>query len=403
MEDEWPDGKPISSLPIPPAMPAEAPKPPATVRAARPVSVGTPSVVEAEFPPLIGAGFFRRWASVVIDSLLITVLAVPVMLGVFVILPTERVRCADGSGVCDEPTETGLLMLPLTALVIVLMVLWYIAEFEGNRGATLGRRAMRLRVVSEGTANRIGSGRALLRLFTKPISSSVFGLGYLWMLWDPKKQTWHDKLARAQVVTLVAPVEPALSEAALSEAALSEPVAPEPAASSVPLGGSYPFHSYASWGQRVAARIIDSIVVSVYLVGSAFLAGVLLAWLPREAPTPCTLNGETRLCEDPTGASILIVVAVTLTLVLGFIYFWFWRLEGATGQTPGRRVVGIRLVKVSNLRPIGGGLAFARYLVQALIGLLFVIGPLLNLLWPLWDERRQTWHDKVVGSVVVEV
>ena len=41
----------------------------------------------------------------------------------------------------------------------------------------------------------IGYGRAALRWLVSIVSALVFLLGYLWMLWDSKKQTWHDKAA----------------------------------------------------------------------------------------------------------------------------------------------------------------------------------------------------------------
>jgi uncharacterized RDD family membrane protein YckC len=42
---------------------------------------------------------------------------------------------------------------------------------------------------------------AILReVVGKFISSLILLLGYFWMLWDPKKQTWHDKIAKSVVV-----------------------------------------------------------------------------------------------------------------------------------------------------------------------------------------------------------
>ena len=46
----------------------------------------------------------------------------------------------------------------------------------------------------------IGVGRAIGRYFVSLISGFVCLLGYLWMLWDSQKQTWHDKAVSAKVV-----------------------------------------------------------------------------------------------------------------------------------------------------------------------------------------------------------
>jgi len=47
----------------------------------------------------------------------------------------------------------------------------------------------------------IGFGKALGReLFATVFSGQIFCLGYLWMLWDDKQQTWHDKVVGSIVV-----------------------------------------------------------------------------------------------------------------------------------------------------------------------------------------------------------
>ena len=50
------------------------------------------------------------------------------------------------------------------------------------------------------TAQPIGAGRAIGRYFAMFLSAILCYLGYLWMLWDPQKQTWHDKIASSVVV-----------------------------------------------------------------------------------------------------------------------------------------------------------------------------------------------------------
>ncbi len=50
-------------------------------------------------------------------------------------------------------------------------------------------------------------------------------------------------------------------------------------------------------------------------------------------------------------------------------------------------------------QPIGFGMAFVRQIAHALDSWSLGIG----YLWPLWDERRQTFADKVCNTVVVRV
>ena len=86
-------------------------------------------------------------------------------------------------------------------------LLWaaYYVAMEGGSGQTVGKRLVGLRVVDEDTGASIGRPRALVRHLGRIISFMALGLGYLWVLWDPRKQTWHDKMARAVVVRGRAP------------------------------------------------------------------------------------------------------------------------------------------------------------------------------------------------------
>ena len=66
-------------------------------------------------------------------------------------------------------------------------------------GQTIGKLAMGIRVVSVG-GQPVSVGMSFARAAMKIISGLVLLLGYLWMLWDPNKQTWHDKVAGTYVV-----------------------------------------------------------------------------------------------------------------------------------------------------------------------------------------------------------
>jgi uncharacterized RDD family membrane protein YckC len=77
----------------------------------------------------------------------------------------------------------------------------YFTYFEGSAsGQTIGKRAMKIRVIDFGGGGSIGYGRAFVRWIGRFVSSIIILLGYLWMLWDKEKQTWHDKFANAVVV-----------------------------------------------------------------------------------------------------------------------------------------------------------------------------------------------------------
>ena len=60
--------------------------------------------------------------------------------------------------------------------------------------------ALGIKVIDADTGALIGIPRGIVRNVVRIVSGLVFGLGYLWMLWDPRKQTWHDKAANTVVV-----------------------------------------------------------------------------------------------------------------------------------------------------------------------------------------------------------
>lgn len=67
-------------------------------------------------------------------------------------------------------------------------------------GGTLGKRAVGLRLQSDKTGEDIGYGAALVRYVVAIASAVVLLLGYFWVIWDSKNQTWHDKAAGSVVV-----------------------------------------------------------------------------------------------------------------------------------------------------------------------------------------------------------
>jgi uncharacterized RDD family membrane protein YckC len=79
----------------------------------------------------------------------------------------------------------------------------YFTYFEGSSsGQTVGKRAMSIRVVDVATFGPIGPGKAALRYVGRLVSGIALFLGYLWAIWDPESQTWHDKIAGTYVVPI---------------------------------------------------------------------------------------------------------------------------------------------------------------------------------------------------------
>ena len=86
-------------------------------------------------------------------------------------------------------------------LGIEIIMLIYFVYFEALSPykATLGKKIMGLKVVSENYQNE-AVGQAVIRFFTKYLSMFIFGLGFISIIFNDKKQGWHDKVAGTLVI-----------------------------------------------------------------------------------------------------------------------------------------------------------------------------------------------------------
>jgi uncharacterized RDD family membrane protein YckC len=158
------------------------------------------------------AGFGARLGALFIDALVLAVFSIPAY-AYLITGPTELTQCrVDESGeivigsddpdnaVCETPTGATVGISSLLFLGAVAGAVVYVALLEGRSGQTLGARAASIRVVGLYDQQPIGPGRAIGRYFARILSGALCGLGYFWMLWDPQRQTWHDKLTNSIVV-----------------------------------------------------------------------------------------------------------------------------------------------------------------------------------------------------------
>jgi uncharacterized RDD family membrane protein YckC len=166
----------------------------------------------------------------------------------------------------------------------------------------------------------------------------------------------------------------------------------------VPIGGGG-VAQYARFWRRVGADLLD-----LLLYGLLFAAFAMTAFLSAmEGNDTCHSFGS------EAGAVIEVVCAPdapdtgprVATLVVGvvgmlFVAGIYLRALGRSGQTWGRRIARVRVVRNHTGEPIGFGRALGRQLF-AFATRSLVLGHL----WMLWDAERQTWHDKVADTIVV--
>ncbi|MEO9181024.1 MAG: RDD family protein [Acidimicrobiales bacterium] len=174
---------------------------------------------------------------------------------------------------------------------------------------------------------------------------------------------------------------------------------------------------YAPWIRRVLAQLIDGLfvivpafVVAMYVV--AIKGHVHIAThVSNSAKTTCHFTAHALTCTGGTliRANFLeLLIGIVMINIIWAIYV-IVAIAGPRGATFGMRALKIRIVTATDRAPVSMSRSVLRYVVYFGIGLLEYVAHILFLvsfldwLWPLWDSRNQTLHDKAAGTVALDV
>ncbi|HII06221.1 MAG TPA: RDD family protein [Methanotrichaceae archaeon] len=135
----------------------------------------------------------------------------------------------------------------------------------------------------------------------------------------------------------------------------------------------------AGAGSRLVSYLIDVIILTVVYFALSIIFG-----LPVEE--------ELMNTEDFTTAfyALYIVVAV---ITIGYYTYFFGK-----GQTPGMKLVSIKLIRANGVSPVGYGKGLLRWIGMEISGFVLFLG----YIWILIDKKNQGWHDKIAGTYVVK-
>ncbi len=95
-----------------------------------------------------------------------------------------------------------------------------------------------------------------------------------------------------------------------------------------------------------------------------------------------------------------------LTLIIGYIVWWLFALR--RGQTPGKQLLGIRVIRTDGTPSTWGWTFIREFLVKVMLFEVVIdsftigVGSIIDGLWAFWDKDRQALHDKIVNTVVVD-
>lgn len=145
---------------------------------------------------------------------------------------------------------------------------------------------------------------------------------------------------------------------------------------------------FGGFWRRCLAYAIDRIIL--YLISLIlFFIGLLALKQGGVSFRGVVLTGDL-----PLGAGLFTTVYIGMTFLIGMIYFiWF---HGTVGQTPGKMLLGLRVIRTSG-EQMSFGVAFLRWVGCLVSGLVFLLG----FLWIAFDRRKQGWHDKIAATLVI--
>jgi uncharacterized RDD family membrane protein YckC len=135
----------------------------------------------------------------------------------------------------------------------------------------------------------------------------------------------------------------------------------------------------SGWWRRVAGYLLDGIILAVVaIIPAAIIAAI-------------------------AGGKAFEPVWIVLAIIFQIAYpaLTMGRTGQNNGQTLGHQALGIRVIRIDGAPMTAGGAIVRQFLVLGILMGICGLVQLVNLLWPLWDEKNQALHDKVVITLVV--
>lgn len=139
---------------------------------------------------------------------------------------------------------------------------------------------------------------------------------------------------------------------------------------------------YVGFWARVGAALIDTVAMVVVFTPLFALLGIGIEVQADAQDLP-------QLPPDYWSD----LAAQQLIAAAAIVAFWIWRMA-----TPGKMVVGAVIVDAETLGKPGPAQLVLRYLAYFVSTIPLCLG----LLWVAWDPRKQGWHDKIAGTLVVK-
>ena len=149
----------------------------------------------ATLPALLQyGGFWIRFVAKIIDNIIMGMVNWAIMIPVSMVAAPAVMQGSE-----QFPTSGFFAFMGLQLIISISLPAAYSTYFIGRFGATLGKMACRLKVVTP-EGGRVSYGRALGRFFSEMLSSMILFIGYIMAAFDDEKRTLHDRICSTRVV-----------------------------------------------------------------------------------------------------------------------------------------------------------------------------------------------------------
>jgi len=126
-----------------------------------------------------------RTLAFVVDELLVSLLFISVYWSQF-------------SNAAD--VEQTILIMNTMVMYVILLKVIYQSFFVWMYGATPGKMIAKIKVIYVYDIDNPSLGKSLLRAAVRVLSETIFYLGFIWAALNPKRESWHDKVAGTLVI-----------------------------------------------------------------------------------------------------------------------------------------------------------------------------------------------------------
>jgi uncharacterized RDD family membrane protein YckC len=160
----------------------------------------------------------------------------------------------------------------------------------------------------------------------------------------------------------------------------------------------------ADWWKRFVAYLLDGLILAVPTwILEITVFSIAIPFSVQQGT--CSQSPPFQQCTQTFNGGAFIgsfLGLAALVLALQGLYFVLM-VGGRRGQTVGMMALGIAVRDAEADTSIGYGRAVVRYLVIFALALFCFIAQVIDFLSPLWDARRQAWHDHAARSVVTDL